>query len=269
MKSINLVKNIAFSIFPYKSITPKLHFALLVLFSATLKLNAQQEVIFQVDMQNETVSPNGVHVAGNWQSEAGLPNDWEPYTAMMEDDDGDGIYTFTCVLPNGVYEYKFINGNAWGLDEVQIPEICQVGGGNSNRFFVVDNSPVATIPVEYNGSAAFDAGITFKPMRFTLQMPDFVTIDPTGVYLSGTFMNEFSNDIFTDWIDKIKLHDINAGDGVANYTGIVYYPEAVTGTFNYSFYNGSTQELLPTACQGGTFPTLNLSFRWRSKERGS
>jgi hypothetical protein len=51
------------------------------------------------------------------------------------------------------------------------------------------------------------------------------------------------------------LHDINAGDGVTNYTGIVYYPEAVTGTFNYSFYNGETQELLPTACQGGSFPT--------------
>ena len=109
--------------------------------------------------------------------------------------------------------------------------------------------------VAFNGSSAVDGGITFKPMRFTVEMPNSLTIDPTGVYLSGTFMNEFSNEIFTDWVDKIKLFDINAGDNATNYTGIVYYPEVVTGTFNYSFYNGQTQELLPTACQGGSFPT--------------
>ena len=89
-------------------------------------LNAQQEVIFSVNMQDQTVSANGVHVAGNWQSEAGLPADWEPNTATMTDDDGDGIYTYTCTLPDGVYEYKYVNGNAWGSDETQIPEICSV-----------------------------------------------------------------------------------------------------------------------------------------------
>ena len=33
---------------------------------------AQVSVTFQVDMNGETVSPNGVHVAGDWQSEAGI-----------------------------------------------------------------------------------------------------------------------------------------------------------------------------------------------------
>ncbi len=231
-----------------------LHITALVLL-IVINARAQNEVTFQVNMINETVNPNGVHVAGNWQSEAGLPSDWEPFTAQMTDDDGDGVYAYTCLLPDGVYEYKFINGNAWGSDETNIPAICQVGGGNTNRFFAVEGTPYATIPIFYNGSSATDAGVTLKPMRFSVEMPTSLTIDPTGVYVSGTFMNEFSNDIFSDWIDKIKMYDINAGDGAANYTVIVYYPVVVSGTFNYSFFNGATQELLPTACQEGSFPT--------------
>jgi hypothetical protein len=220
-------------------------------------LNAQQEVTFSVNMQGQTVNANGVHVAGNWQSEAGLGEDWQPNTATMNDN-GDGTYSYTCTLPDGVYEYKFVNGNDWqepGGTPENIPAICQVGGGNENRFFVVDGAPFGTPAIAFGGSAASDAGNLFKASRFTVDMPTSLTIDPTGVYLSGTFMDEFSGGGLIDWVDKIKLYDINAGDGAANYTGIVYYPEAVTGTFNYSFYNGATQELLPTACQGGSFPT--------------
>ena len=226
--------------------------------------NAQQEVVFQVNMQNQTVGPEGVHVAGNWQSEAGLPADWEPNTALMTDDDGDNIYSFTCTLPDGVYEYKFVNGNAWGSDETQIPAICQVGGGNTNRFLVVDGTPPALPAVAFNGSSVVDAGATFKPMRFTVDMPSSVTIDPTGVFVTGSFMNEFS-EFLTDWLDKIKLYDINSGDGMANYTGIVYYPEGVSGTFDYGFYNGTTQENVPTACQGQTFGTRSFTLEATSE----
>lgn len=217
--------------------------------------NAQQEVVFQVNMQNQTVAPEGVHVAGNWQSEAGLPNDWEPNTALMNDDDGDNIYSFTCTLPDGVYEFKFVNGNAWGSDENQIPAICQVGGGNSNRFFVVDGNPLQLPAVDFNGSMVTDVGNIFKPMRFTVDIPASLTVDPTGVYVSGTFMNDFTNDLLTDWIDKIKLYDINSGDGLTNHTALVYYPESVTGTFDYGFFNGSTQESVPTACQSISYPS--------------
>jgi hypothetical protein len=253
------------SIFFAKNMKNILHTTALVLLMV-INARAQNEVTFLVNMTNETVNPNGVHVAGNWQSEAGLPSDWEPFTAQMTDDDNDGVYAYTCLLPDGVYEYKFINGNAWGSDEVNIPAICQVGGGNTNRFFAVDGgTPYATTPIFYNGSSATDAGVTLKPMRFSVEMPTSLTIDPTGVYVSGTFMNEFSNGIFTDWIDKIKIYDINAGDGAANYTGIVYYPEDVSGTFNYSFFNGATQELLPTACQGGSFPTRFFTLNTTSE----
>ena len=46
-------------------------------------------VTFSVDMNNETVAAEGVHVAGNFQG-------WDPAATMLSDDDMDGVYT--CLL---------------------------------------------------------------------------------------------------------------------------------------------------------------------------
>ena len=66
-------------------------------------------VTFSVDMNNETVAAEGVHVAGNFQG-------WDPAATMLSDDDMDGVYTLTVDVSDtlGLVEYKFINGNAWG-----------------------------------------------------------------------------------------------------------------------------------------------------------
>ena len=48
-------------------------------------------VTFSVDMSNETVGAEGVHVAGNFQS-------WDPASTMLSDDDMDGVYTVTVGL---------------------------------------------------------------------------------------------------------------------------------------------------------------------------
>jgi len=37
-----------------------------------------KKVKFQVDMTGQTVSANGVHVAGNFQAAAGASGDWKP-----------------------------------------------------------------------------------------------------------------------------------------------------------------------------------------------
>lgn len=89
-------------------------------------------VTFQVNMANETVSPLGVHIAGNFQG-------WSPASSTMTDVDGDGIYTYTAALNSGYNaEYKFINGNAWGSDE-SVPGACGVdnGQGGYNRAYTV------------------------------------------------------------------------------------------------------------------------------------
>lgn len=226
---------------------------------------AQNSISFNVDMSNTSISPNGVHVAGNWQSEAGLPGDWQPNTALMTDDDMDGIYTYSCVLPDGVYEFKYVNGDAWGTDETQIPAICQVGGGNSNRFFVVDGTALDLPAVGYNNSVVTDAGSTFKPIRFTVELPTAETIDPSGIYVSGTFMNEFTAGILTDWLDKFKLFDIISNDGALRYTNLVYYPEGTSGLFDFLFYNGSISEFVPTACQSPVLATRRFTLESNSE----
>jgi hypothetical protein len=91
-------------------------------------------VTFRVNMQDEVVSANGIHIAGNFQN-------WDPAATPMSDGNGDGIYEVTVQLNgNNTYQYKFINGNAWGDDE-SVPAECAL---NNNRFLDVGTMAVAT-----------------------------------------------------------------------------------------------------------------------------
>ena len=85
-------------------------------------------------MSEETVSPNGVHIAGNFQN-------WDPATTTMTDGDADGIYEVTVDLNgNNTYLYKFINGNAWGEDE-SVPGECAM---DNSRVLDLATSAVTT-----------------------------------------------------------------------------------------------------------------------------
>lgn len=84
---------------------------------------------FVVNMQNETVSPNGVHVAGDFQS-------WSSTNTIMYhfDDAPAGVYeVISYVSPNNTYEYKFYNGNSSG-DAETVAGSCTVGGNRSENI---------------------------------------------------------------------------------------------------------------------------------------
>ena len=207
-------------------------------------LKAQYNVTIYTNLSNETVGPNGVHVAGSFQSELG-GTDWIPDANAMNDEGG-GIYSFVANLPNGVYEYKIVNGNAWGSDETAIPSICQVGGGNTNRFFVVDGADIILPPVYFNGSSASDNGVDFyTPVRFSTDMGAAV-IDPTGVSARGDWQ-EAANAGLNWQPGGNKLYDVIANDGLNIFTGLFYVPSTSTN-FNYKFLNGSNFESVPTEC---------------------
>ena len=222
-------------------------------------LNAQtlHPVTISVNMSNEQVGPNGVHVAGSFQSEIGVvdgmgnPADWQPGATMMIDNGG-GIYSFEANLPDGVYEYKFINGNAWGSDEGSIPSICQVGGGNTNRFFVVDGFDVFLPPVYFNGSSASENGTDFYvPIRFSTDMGS-TTVAAEGVSCRGNWQ-EVANAGFNfsaDASNKNKLYDLSPGVGLNVYTGIFYVP-STSPSFEYKFVNGVNYENVPSECVVG------------------
>jgi len=88
-----------------------------------LDLAAPASVKFYYDRKTNwiTSSANSVIAVapGSFQSELGCPGDWQPdcLRSMLEDPDGDGVYTFTTrTIPAGAYEAKVALGESWDLN---------------------------------------------------------------------------------------------------------------------------------------------------------
>ncbi len=187
---------------------------------------AQVSVTFQVDMNNETVSPDGVHMAGNWQAAAGYPGDWQPNTAELTDDDADGIYTLTVDLPTGQYEYKFINGNDWPFEE-GIPAVSQKGGGNSNRFFAINdwhaNNGGWTMPANLFGGSAPAGQVA---VRLQIDMAN-QEVGDNGVHVAG------------DAIEPNWTPGFGTGTNFQNSRYAFVTHVAPNATYNYKWINGN------------------------------
>lgn len=80
---------------------------------------------FYVNMQNEVVSTNGVHVAGDFQS-------WSPTKSRMYhfNEALNGIYEIIEYVTPNTYQYKYYNGNSLS-DSETILGGCDVGGNRS------------------------------------------------------------------------------------------------------------------------------------------
>ena len=73
--------------------------------------NTPYSLTIQVNMEGLSVPPEGVHIAGTWQG-------WDAGATPMAHISGTEVWTYTTTFPAGTYlRYKFINGNAWGVDE--------------------------------------------------------------------------------------------------------------------------------------------------------
>ena len=177
-------------------------------------------VTFSVDMNNETVAAEGVHVAGNFQG-------WDPAGTMLSDDDMDGIYTITVEVADtlGTIQYKFLNGNAWGVDEA-CPEACAFPG-STDRYAAIDGA--TDLPVVCFGACAA-CGIT--TVLFKIDMSQEEAINPVGVHMNGNFNG-------WDGSNFLMMED---GDGDMIYT----YTAQVDGatldpmdTLLFKFVNGN------------------------------
>ena len=98
------------------------------------------DVTFKVDISGQTVSPDGVHIAGNFQN-------WDPSATLMTSQGGN-IYSYTTILmPETQAEYKFINGSTW--DQVEtIPESCGIPP-NNNRYLIIESSDMVLDPIQF------------------------------------------------------------------------------------------------------------------------
>lgn len=191
------------------------------------------DVTFSVDMTGQTVDASGVHIAGSFQSEIGLPNDWTPNgTALVNQ--GNGIWSITVNIPAGYYEYKFINGASWGKDESPAT-LCNING---NRAVSVGASTLA-IPTTLFGQCAG----TSATVVFQVSMKGQSFINPNGIHVAGDFQNEAG--YAADWAPgESRMYDQN--DSI--------YKLAVTlpaGSYQYKFVNGNSwgdDESVPSAC---------------------
>ncbi|MDA9756009.1 T9SS type A sorting domain-containing protein [Flavobacteriales bacterium] len=191
---------------------------------------AQTTVTLTVDMSNETVSPEGVHVAGNFQG-------WQAGDTPMTDN-GDGTWSYTFTSDSAAtYQYKFINGNAWGSDE-GIPGACAFDG---NRQIEVDGvMGEASSTVCYNSCAA--CGMT--TVRFRVDMSN-EEVSPFGVHVAGDFQG---------WTpDGTELTD---ADGDMIYEAIESFEADSGSTITFKFINGNAwtdvNELIGEDCGDGT-----------------
>ncbi len=95
-------------------------------------------VTLNLDMENVTVSDDGVHVAGSFQG-------WDPTVTELLDPDQDGVYSVDIEANYGdTIEFKYLNGNAWGSSEDVSDPVCGgAGGAGENRWLAVPSEDTA------------------------------------------------------------------------------------------------------------------------------
>jgi hypothetical protein len=192
------------------------------------------DVTFAVDMSQETVAAEGIHLAGSFQQ-------WDPGATAMEDPDTDGIYTVTVSLEvNQTYEFKYVNGNAWGKDE-SVPAEC---AQNNNRYVQVAESDVVLNTVCF-ASCTECAGV--YNITFRVDMSEQVVSDD-GVHLAGNFQG---------WDPAGTLMDDTDADGIWEVT----LELGGNTTYQYKYVNGTIwgfDEIIPVECTTDGNRTLSV-----------
>jgi len=218
----------------------------LLLFTAALGMFSgafAKKVRFQVDMTGTAVSSNGVHVAGDFQSEAGASGDWKPNETPLTKVGSSEIYAVVVDIPAGrYYEFKFINGNDWNSPSVpeSVPSLSQKGHpnngqSNGNRWMFIDSSANDTTDLPaylFNGNAP--AGK--NAVRFAVDLKN-ETVANDGVFIAGAF---------TSWgAGQRSMTNLYTSNKLYEYIAILD-----TGmSYEYKFKNGDGGwESVPSSC---------------------
>ena len=125
-----------------------------VCFSSCTACASLVNLTVQVDMTGQTISANGVHVAGSFQG-------WNPSGSPMTHI-GNNIYSFTVQVQQGsTHQYKFLNGNDWPFVE-NVPADCGVddGFGGYNREVTVP-ADTTLPPVKFSSCDITQTGMNF------------------------------------------------------------------------------------------------------------
>jgi len=204
----------------------------------TLSLFAKK-VKFAVDMTGQTISPNGVHISGDFQTLAGYSGgDWNAATCEMIKEGLSEIYSIIVDIPAfQKYEYRFINGDLFYETEF-VPVESRVGYDFvDNRWIYVDSLANDTT---FYGAVLFggNAPQGMKLLRLYVDMSQ-QTISAHGAYVASSFNNwNYTTTPLYSFENNI-------------YEAIQY---VAPGTHEYKFANGNSPtdaEIVPTNCSLG------------------
>lgn len=205
-------------------------------------------VTFQVDMQDQIVSADGVHLAGSFS--APLPH-WVPNGILLDPPITGTVYSVTLSLdPGTILEYKFINGDSWDLPDVPeiIPPCCEQGG---NRFLTIPNKNVILPAMCFGECTPCNNSPVLRDITFQVDLSDASYTD--GAFIAGTLqepqwtpepMTPMGNDIFeitlsleenachifkfvidsVDW--ETVPEECGSGDGFGGFNRFLTIPQA-------------------------------------------
>ncbi len=216
-------------------LTMKKLLSLILLITFSIAVQAKK-VKFAVDMDTFAISPNGVHVTGDFQALAGYPGgDWTSNETVCAQEGATTIYSVVVDIPAfAKYEYKFVNGDQFYEVEF-VPIESRVGYDfNDNRWIWVDSLGNDTTFV---GAIKFAANAPsgLNLVRFFVNLTNEAVIS-TLPHLYGNFQN---------W-NPLSTSLYSFGDSV--YEIIAYMP---SGNYEYKFINGSSislAETVPFSC---------------------
>jgi hypothetical protein len=183
-------------------------------------------VTFRVDMQHETVSPNGIHIAGTF-------NNWN-YTQTQLISAGGTVYEAMVPMEEESYiEYRFANGNNASQSE-NVPAACAISG---NRYFTVPSHDTTLNAVCYDSCVACGTAMNYSQVTFRVDLRAQPSISADGVHIAGTFQgwNPGSTPLVT------------SGDSIYTYSDSLLAGTSV----QYKYVNGNVSagyEVVPFAC---------------------
>lgn len=197
-------------------------FFLVFMLTGLLAVGQSVSITFNVNMNNETVDPAGVFIAGG--SGFGAPGD-----NPLSDPDGDGIYSITLSkAENFSSHYIFLNGNCpdYSCKENIAGQACADPNSFNDRFIAVGtNDTTVSTCFNFCTDGTDCSGVKFVDITFNLDMSG-IAVDPGGVYIAGG--GSFGNP------GDFELTD---PDGDSIYSGTFSKPENFASF--YTFTNGA------------------------------
>jgi alpha-amylase len=218
------------------TLSMKKYILIVLIITVSITIHAKK-VKFAVDMTGQTVSSNGVHVTGDFQTAAGYSGgNWQSNTTTLTQEGTTNIYSVVVNIPAfKKYEYKFLNGDQF-YDTEYVPTNSRVGYDfNDNRWIYVDslaNDTTSQGAILFSGNAPQGK----KLLRVKVDLQNQSSVATAGVHVAGSFQ---------EWNPaKTRLYSF---DGTI-YELIVF---VTSGTYQYKYYNGNTlatSETVPATC---------------------